>query len=68
MVQGLNPVRGKTFIFSPKCLHQGFFLLAKPQGCAVDCSIPLALRLRMGGAVHMLLLFVFMIWTGTVLL
>jgi len=81
MVQGLNPGRAKIFIFSPECLdqlwgpcsllfdeYQGFFLLAKPQGCVIDCSIPLALRLRKGGAVHMLLLFVFMTWTGTVLL
>ena len=79
MAQGLDSGRAKIFILSPKCLdqlwgpciflfheYQGFFLLEKLQGCVIDCSIPLALRLRKGGAVHMVLLFVFMTWTGTV--
>jgi hypothetical protein len=37
-------------------------------GVQLTAEFHLVLRLRMGGAVHVLLLYVFMTWTGTVLL
>jgi len=77
---GSSPGRGKTFVFfaerlrllwgPPSLLFKGYlgYLPGKSGRCVKYINqLDLALKFRISGAIHLLLLYVFMVWTGRTL-